>query len=60
MTQKIYVILIKLLEALGDKDLNKKLDEVISTRIGEVSKQVEDQSSHSASMTLTKMILFNL
>lgn len=33
MSQKIFIILIKLLEALSDKDLNKRIDEITNNRI---------------------------
>ena len=97
VSQKIFIILIKLLEALSDKDLNCRIDEIISNRVAtfkkfdehqqmvqndatgvilssgdsnepkksrkmSMSKEEEDPTANtnSATLTITKMILFNL
>lgn len=70
ISQKIFVILLKLLEALSDKDLNQRIDSILIGRI-EAFKKSEHETSeplkestiageNSASMTVTKMILHNL
>jgi len=42
VSQKIFIILIKLLEALSDKDLNSRIDDIINNRIS-TFKKVDNQ-----------------
>ena len=88
ISQKIFIILIKLLEALSDKELNAKIDGIITNRLTVFKRAEEhnqavqneldgiapsstdkktkkpqdsgDINSNSATMTITKMILFNM
>uniref|UniRef100_A0A7S3CLG3 Uncharacterized protein n=1 Tax=Strombidium rassoulzadegani TaxID=1082188 RepID=A0A7S3CLG3_9SPIT len=92
ISQKIFIILAKLLEALSDKELNQQIDDIIIGRIQTFKKTEESQlqdgegssvhhqskisqpnvrkaegeqasmvvNQNSATLTITKMILFNL
>lgn len=88
ISQKIFIILIKLLEALSDKELNLKIDAIVTNRLKTFKKAEEhnqwvhseltgdappstkkakgkgdgdeDVNIHSATMTIIKMILFNM
>jgi len=86
ISQRIFIILLKLLEALGDQELNSQIDSAIMNRVESLEKFNEEKkedgqgagdakkgglktqdekapkkrSSNSATMTIIKMILFNL
>ena len=71
ISQKIFIILGKILETLSDKELNMKLDAVILHRIDNVKPQLalngekeikpndDDGNVSSATLTITKMVLQN-
>lgn len=86
ISQRIFIILIKLLEALGDNELNQSIDQALTARIETYDRFNEHQrdtqgrlgepatrkkpeppaagksgrGANSATMTIRKMILFNL
>jgi len=68
ISQKIFIILIKLLEALSDKELNQKIDEVVMGRITTFKKMEEhtqliqaeldgNQANHSSKISSKKVDL---
>lgn len=74
ISQKIFIILAKVMEAMSDGELNAKLDKVVTERIqtfkkinllGQPSTQEKEthevsNSTASATSTIVKMVLFNL
>jgi hypothetical protein len=57
IAQKIWIVLVKILEAVSDKELNQRLDQIVLSK----SKKADESSQKdSAMMTITKMVLFNM